>query len=168
MTTMPWEVNVELPPGFEGPVNVRVTFSVVASTPVPVNGNGVDPMSLAIEKQLQRFEARVPDTAAREIVAKMADRGWVVAMPQGRDGKPSKAAYLRVTFVGAKRAVTLLANTRSLQCQAKGIDSYADDIAKSEVHDDLSMYVYFNEGKVDQALEAVADFERYANGELDQ
>src|SRR5436305_13987210 len=117
------EIRLHVEPGFISPGVIHVFFdnelAVARTEPGTGDGEGGTSSTISpeVEAQLRRFEKHSPETEVREVVRRMIERGWKARPPRQQDPTTPLAPYVRMVFEGSARALTLLANTVSLQNQ---------------------------------------------------
>lgn len=159
-------VHVHIPNDFEGEIHLHVGGTGVETTTLPGDSGSDVATTSAIEEILGRFEAHDSTTAARAVFEALVGRGWKAFPPASRTSEAkSKAAYIRLVYNGAKRTTSIYLNTVAIVFARKEAAEFNDAIEAAELRADDALYLYFSEGRVDQALEGIALMERWADGE---
>lgn len=128
---------------------------------MPHNGSDAAPTS-AIESMLRRFETFDPASVARQVYGHLVSTGWRAYVPTARDGSESKNSYLRFVYAGERRVVVYVNTVAIVNAGVKERD-FASKLNAADVRS-KDIYYYFNEGRLQQALDAADQLRDWAMG----
>jgi hypothetical protein len=176
----PLELHLHIPPGLTGVIHLHLGSSapaggglVAAAPAVTTAAAPAAPTASAapgaeasdFSEMLARFERHDPGCAARTVYESLVDRGWVPHLPKPRGGKPaSAAAYVRLTYNGQQREVSLYLNSAGLMSSGRGQRQFVEGLPGTEPRPD-DVYLPHGGGATEQAIANAVALQGWADGE---
>jgi hypothetical protein len=163
---MPNDLHFHIPVGFSGTMTVsndgQVTVTSTAPSPstsaASSSWRGLDPDVVTdLEEMLKRQKAHDPTTRSRDIATVLFERGWQVFSVN------LKGAYILFKYAGQEHAVSLYLSSLDLNNAKASQRDFMKGLPGVDVHQP-DVRVPINGKAYDQALDNIADIEKWADG----
>jgi hypothetical protein len=175
----PLELHVHIPAGLTGVVHIHIGTEAQADVrldragaeaahpPETIEGHNSDADAEAeIDRMLGRFERHDRNSAARQVYRALSEAGWQVRLPRPRGDRPvSTAAYLRMTYQGRERKVTLYLNSAALLSAGRRERAFVSALPGAVVQTEDDVYFPHSDGAAEQATANAEALQRWADGE---
>jgi hypothetical protein len=126
---------------------------------------GADDERAKVDAMLDRLEAFDSATPARHVDTALTTVGFEGFTPRGRGGVDSPASYVRYSYAGSKRRVSLYLNSGALLSASERDRELMGELEGAEVRPGEVYFHFAKENGVENAIAAAEALRRHADGE---
>jgi hypothetical protein len=158
------DVMISLPEGYTG--TVQITFAPgIAHPKLTQQEAPPGKWPAKVEDLLGRYENHEPSYPHRQLAEEMLDLGFTPLPPEKRGGGESAKTYLRWTYKGSKRRVSMYQDTGGLTVDSRPIYDFVSKLPGAHPvkgkHDKVNFH---HDDSVEVVLAAAKSVRDYSNG----